>query len=223
VKADKGKTSVIIHTEEYNKKVHKFLENNNFQRLERDPTNKYQKLIHKNIKQCHLIIPKHQTKHITQKKPQPPQLNAQIKLHKPGNPIRPVVNNRTATTYKVAKLLAKQMNDYTHLKYQHNVKNTTTLANDLTKLKLDVNHRMMTLDIKDLYVNIPINETIRTTKTLISKHNDKQTTNQITMLLETILKQNYLSFQGNMYKPTKGVSIGSPISNIMAEIFLQNL
>jgi len=115
------------------------------------------------------------------------------------------------------------MNDYTQLKYQYNIKNTTTLANDLTKLKLDENHRMITLDIKDLYVNIPISETIRITKTLISKHNNEQTTNQITMLLETILKQNYLSFQGNIYQPTKGVSMGSPISGIMAEIFLQHI
>src|SRR5215469_16522409 len=82
---------------------------------------------------------------------------------------------------------------------------------------------MIILDIEDLYVNIPINETIMITKTLVSKHNNEQTTNQITMLLETILKQNYLSFQGNIYQPTKGVSMGSPISGIMAEIFLQHI
>jgi hypothetical protein len=43
------------------------------------------------------------------------------------------------------------------------------------------------------------------------------------MLLETVLKQNYLSFQGNIYQPTKGVSKGSPISDIMAVISLQHL
>jgi hypothetical protein len=223
VKADKGKTSVIIYTDDYNKKVHDFLDNNNFQKLQKDPTNKYQKLITTNLQHCDLIIHKNQMKHLTQRKPQPPLLKAQIKIHKPGNPIRHVVNNLTAPAYKIAKFLAKKLNDYTHLKYQYNVKDSTTLANDLRKLELNDNHRMINFDIKDLYVNIPINETLMITKTLISNHNNEQVTKQILTLLKTILQQNYLSFQYNIYQPPKGVSMGSPISGIVSEIFLQHL
>jgi hypothetical protein len=40
-------------------------------------------------------------------------------------------------------------------------------------------------------------------------------------LLETILKQNYFSFQGQIYQPDKGVAMGSPISGTMTEVFLQ--
>jgi len=43
------------------------------------------------------------------------------------------------------------------------------------------------------------------------------------MLLETILQQNYFSFQNNTYQPEKGISMGSPVSNTVAEIFLQHL
>jgi hypothetical protein len=222
VKADKGKTSVIIYTEDYNRKVYDFLDNNNFQKLPKDPTTKYQKHITTNIKNCDLIIPKNQTKHLTQKNHQSPQLKAQIKIHKPGNPNRPIINNRTAPTYKIAKLLAKKLKGYTHLKHQYNVTNSTTLANDLTKLKPNENHRMLTFDIRDLYVNIPINDTIRITRTLIANHNNEQITKELTTLLETVLKQNYLSFQGNIYQTTKGVSMGSPISGNIAEIFLQH-
>jgi hypothetical protein len=42
----------------------------------------------------------------------------------------------------------------------YNVTNSTNLANDLTKLEIHENHRMITLDIKDLYVNIPTDETL---------------------------------------------------------------
>jgi hypothetical protein len=35
----------------------------------------------------------------------PPKLNARIKIHKPDNPIRPVINNKNAHTYKIAKKL----------------------------------------------------------------------------------------------------------------------
>ena len=68
----------------------------------------------------------------------------------------------------------------------------------------------MTMDTKDLYVNIPIDETINIMKTLLAKYNDSKTTNQITRLLETILKQNYFVFKEHIYQPDKGVAMGSP-------------
>jgi len=43
------------------------------------------------------------------------------------------------------------------------------------------------------------------------------------MLIQTILNQNYFSFQNKIYRQEKGVSMGSPISNTIAEIFLQNV
>jgi len=39
-KADEGKSCFIIYTNEYNKKVHNFLNENNFQKLQKDPTDK---------------------------------------------------------------------------------------------------------------------------------------------------------------------------------------
>ena len=41
------------------------------------------------------------------------------------------------------------------------------------------------------------------------------------MLLDTILKQNYFKFENKYYQPEKGVAMGSPISALIAEIFLQ--
>ena len=99
-----------------------------------------------------------------------------------------------------------------HLVNQYTVTNSNTLANEVTKLKVTPNHTPLTMDIKDLYVNIPISETINITKTHLLKNNDIHTTNQIITLLEIILKQNYFSFQGQIYQPDKGVAMGSPIS-----------
>jgi len=139
-----------------------------------------------------------------QKKPLPPSLNTQIKIHKPNNPIRPVVNNRNATSYEIAKFLVNKLHEHQNLKYQYNVKDSTSLANDLTKLKIDENHRIITFDITDLYVNIPITETLAITKHLFSEHNDEHITTQMLMLLETVLQQNYFSFQNSTYQSEKG-------------------
>jgi hypothetical protein len=49
VQADKGKTAVIINSEEYFEKAHTFIKTNNFLPLSKDPTDKYQKLIQKTL------------------------------------------------------------------------------------------------------------------------------------------------------------------------------
>ena len=49
-----------------------------------------------------------------------------------------------------------------------------------------------------------------------------QANKQMITLLEVTLQQNYFSFRNNIYQPEKGASMGSPISNTVAEIFLQD-
>jgi len=105
--ADKGRTLVIIYREDYHNKLHTFLTNNNFQTIPKNPTNIYHKQITQTIIQCNLIFHKEQYKYLTVRNPNPPTFKAQIKLHKDGNPIRPVINNILAPAYKAAKKLNK--------------------------------------------------------------------------------------------------------------------
>jgi len=175
------------------------------------------------IKQCSLTFNKEQTKHLTQRNPKPPTLKAQLKLHKAGNPIRPVINNRNAPSYKAAKKLNKFLQQHLNLHNHHTIISSTTVAQDLTKLNINTKHRLITMDIKDLYVNIPITETTDITTTQLLKHNESEIKTQICKLLETILQQNYFIFQEQIYQPDKGIAMGSPISGTIAEIFLQHL
>jgi hypothetical protein len=120
-------------------------------------------------------------------------------------------------------MLVKKLNSLLNLQNQYNVKDSTTLANDLINLKIDENHRLITFDIKDLYVNIPTRETLRITRKYLITENDKQTTEQIITLLHVILQQNYFTFDSCIYQPEKGVSMGSPLSGTIAEILLQDI
>ena len=62
------------------------------------------------------------------------------------------INNRTAPTYKLARYITKTLDQYISLNNYFNATNSTKLANDLTKLKIHENYRMISFDIKDLYV-----------------------------------------------------------------------
>jgi len=77
--------------------------------------------------------------------------------------------------------------------------------------------------MKDLYVNVPIQEILNLTRTQPRIHDNKQTIHQIITLLSMILRQNYFSFLGQTYQSDKGIAMGSPISGTMAEVFLQQL
>ena len=219
-RADKGKTTVIVDIEDYNSKTLDFINNNNYKTLNTDPIIKYQKHVKESLKHCNMIINKKQTKFLTQNKTQAPKLKVQIKLHKPGNPVPPVVNNTNAPAHKLAKFLTKTLKEYLPLAYQYNV-NSTTLAQDLKQLKLNNNHRLITFDIKDLYVNIPTTETLNIAKSMLDTQNNHNTTQQILQLLHTTLQQNYFTFDNIIYEPTTGIAMGSPLSNDIAEIFLQ--
>jgi hypothetical protein len=74
VRADKGKTTVIIYTQDYTDKVHMFLLENNFHTLINNPTHKHHKTIHKTLLKCDKIIDKKLIKYVTQKNPSPPHL-----------------------------------------------------------------------------------------------------------------------------------------------------
>jgi len=81
---------------------------------------------------------------------------------------------------------------------------------------------MISFDIKDLYGNIPIDETLNIIKTKLLQNNNIQITYQMLSLLKAILSQNYFMFQQKIYQPAQRISMGSPISSLIAEIFLQH-
>jgi len=99
------------------------------------------------------------------------KLNTRIKIHKPNNPIRPVVNSINAPTYKIAKKLNDILKQCLQLKNQYNTPSSEILARDITTLKIN-EHRMITYDIKDLYVNIPIEETLTIARQQLIENND---------------------------------------------------
>ena len=149
-------------------------------------------------------------------------LKAQLKLSKTAITIRPIINNRTAPSYSLAKYLAKIINQYIIMNNHCNALNFSTLANDLTKLKINENHRMLTFDIKDLYVHIPTDEIINIIKTKLLQNSNLQTIHIILSLLNVIISQNYFTFQQKNYQPEQVVSMGSPISSLIAGICLQH-
>ena len=87
---------------------------------------------------------------------------------------------------------------------------------------------MMSYDVKALFTSVPIQPAIN----IIKKHleEDKNlhlrttmTVKHISCLLEFCLRNTYFTFQGRFCEQTEGAAMGSPISPIVANLFMEDL
>ena len=174
------------------------------------------------MQQCRSIIDKGAIKYLSQMQPRPPRLNALIKTHKENMPIRPVINNTQAPSHKLARHIHKIIQTWQLLPNIYNTANSATVATELTNLHIKHCHKIITLDIKDLYTNLPTKGIVTALEHWITHNNIKIVEKeQITLVVKTVLQQNYFMHNDRLYSPAKGVAMGSPVSGTFAELYLQ--
>ena len=81
----------------------------------------------------------------------------------------------------------------------------------------------ITLDIENMYTNIPIRETLNIKSQMESLLINNVIIQQTIGLLNTTLNQNYFSFNSEFYLKLDVLLMGSPLSSLLADIFLQHL
>ena len=93
-------------------------------------------------------------------------------------------------------------------------------------IKLQPDECIMSYDVSALFTSIPIDPAIKTIKKHLEEDKDlskrtSMTVNHIICLLEFCLRNTYFSFQGRYYEQTEGAAMGSPISPLVANFFME--
>jgi hypothetical protein len=115
-KAEKGNKLVILHKEDFNNKI--TMTQNNFTKLPHDITSKQHKNV-TDINDCKNIIEPNKKWKYTNMNPHALHIHGTIKLHKQQHPIRPIVNWRDSSFYKLAKFIAEKIYNYqTHTTFK---------------------------------------------------------------------------------------------------------
>jgi len=170
-RADKGNSIVILSTQRYESKIKDFLHGNNFITTTKDPTNTYQTEIKNTIKQSKTLIANgSKWKYINLNLSPPPSIKGLIKLHKPGMPIRPVVNWCNTPAYKLSRLFTRKINSIAPLLNTLNLKNTKDLLQKLQDTPMAPHFTLASLDITNLYSNIPVLEIKSILKNTLEYH-----------------------------------------------------
>jgi hypothetical protein len=139
VKADKGIIMVTLNRNTYKLKIHDFLNEKKFTIINKDPTEQYHKQVPQAIHSRNLVINKQHIQYLSQIKPTARVLNARIKIHIENDPIRPIVNNTQAATYKSAEHLCKQLNEVIRLPHTYAANNSSRIANYLIHINIKSN------------------------------------------------------------------------------------
>jgi hypothetical protein len=117
------------------------------------------------------LIEKNRRKYLLNIKPTAPKINSYIKTHKQNEPIRPVTDNTQAPSYKTAKFINNKIKTYINLPNAYITTNSREIAQELHKLHVTEKYRIITLEIKDLYVNLPKQGIIHPTIFWLDKNN----------------------------------------------------
>ena len=219
-KADKGNTVVIMNRETYDNKVEEFLKNDIFSILPRDPTPKFQQEVKSLVNSCESIFNRYSRTYLVMN-PISPRLYGLPKIHKPSTPIRPVVSYVNAPTQKVAKTLNNLFRSLTNFKPLYSVINSMDFISKVKNTPIPHNATLASFDVTSLFTNIPIPETIEIIKDIL--HQNKINPAISTELLSSFklcVSQNYFKFNNKFYSQSQGVPMGSPLSPLLAEIFM---
>lgn len=169
------------------------------------------------------VFPKESIYKFRNPNPSIPKMSGFPKIHKTGNKFRPLVANPGSPTEKVAKWLVWEMKG---LPDPDNavVKNSLELINDIKDVKLEKNDILISFDVVSLFPSVPLDETIDYMRSWLKDSGvPDEHVNSYIKLTEHCVNNNYFLFDGEVYKQTEGLSMGSPLSPVLANLFMSFL
>ena len=156
----------------------------------------------------------------------PPKFYGLPKIHKTSNPLRPIVSSRGLVTCMFVKVLSKVLKPLVG-KFPHHIQSTSDFVNRAKGLTLQQGECLTSYDVTSLFTSVPIHPTLNIIKHLLEKDeklNDRTvlSVQDIIELLGFCLHNTYFSFQNKFYEQVEGAAIGSPVSPIVANLYMEH-
>ena len=94
------------------------------------------------------------------------------------------------------------------------VKDSASWIQEISNETLDENDILVSFDVVSLYTKIPVTDAIETIKELTNEETAK--------LVEVCLRSTYFTFREEFYEQIEGVAMGSPLSPIVANLYMES-
>ena len=217
-----------MNKETYQEKMLELLDSNDYKKCKRNPTARIQLALRTALKEVEYkgMISTPMKKRLTPYHSLTPQIYGLPKIHKPNIPLRPIVCTIDSPTYEVAKMIAKILTPLIGHTNSY-IRDSAHFVEELKEWKVNEHDLMVSFDVKSLFTNVPINdvlvilmERLQLDETLV----DRTAMDPLSVchLTELCLHSTYFAFQGQIYQQQKGTAMGSPLSPVVANIFMED-
>ena len=150
-----------------------------------------------------------------------------LKYTKQGCQLRPIISSVGSVTHATAKELTRIIKPLVGGS-THHVQNNQDFLQSIEGIQLKPDEEMMSFDVESLFTSVPVDPSIDIIKKLLEEdrtlhQRTSMTVDQIICLLRFCLTTTYFTFQGKIFEQVKGAAMGSPISPIVANLFMEDL
>jgi hypothetical protein len=226
--ADKGRAMVIMDTEDYNKKMHEHLDDGPYKKLDTNPGPKMEKELRKlvrGVEELKHVIPEPPKSGTVQSLYKTPHIRGAPKVHKAGVPLRPIVNTRGSALQPLCKYMVTILKPLVN-NSSTSITNAEQLIPTLKSIKLGNDARLCSFDVKSLFTSVPrdmvlkaLREKLKNDNTLLDR--TILTPDQICTLIDFCMQSTFFQFGNEFYEQNSGLAMGSSLSPILAEIYMQ--
>ena len=148
------------------------------------------------------------------------------KIHKPAPfLVRPIVSSTHSVTYNVAKHIAGLLSPLVG-KTQHHTRNIQDFVNKISTVNLDQSEVITSYDVCALFTCIPPKDAVEVVRRKLTSDSTLSertslTVDDIRLLLELCLNTTYFIFGKSYYKQQYGCAMGSPVSPIVVNLYME--
>ena len=234
-KADKTSHIVVLNVEEYIKMGYDIINRFGFKMYEDDLEIKYKQLralqfrVTLNLNKCFDL--KYKSRITLNNCRFLPYLYLLPKTHKePDSWLipnelpngRPIISCRNAIFSSCSIFLNNKIKDYVFKEKQF-IKDSFELTKKICKLHETVdlsNCKLITFDVKELYLNINIIKLLNSFRNFLNNKFNQSQKNALVSALRCILFNQYFLFNNEIYKQSNGIYMGNTISPTLAYLYL---
>ena len=155
----------------------------------------------------------------------PPHLYGLPKVHKKDYPLRPIVSSIGSPTYNLEKFLLEILKPLAGKTNSH-IKNSQDFINKIKTTTIKEGEIQVSFDIVSLFTNVPTNEAIAIVKKRLEQdtklpERTNLSVDAVIELLDLCSNTTYFQFNDIFLKQTKGRAMGSALSPILSDIYME--
>ncbi|XP_072392054.1 uncharacterized protein [Diabrotica undecimpunctata] len=205
-----------MNVTDYDQKMKDILDDPSYEKISTDPTTYLEKTTKAKIQTSNIKKEHHFQLIPREKSSRCPKLYGLPKVHKDGLPLRPIVSSIGSPLQPLARFLAEKLQPYAEEADSY-VKNAGHFIERIKDVTLGPGHLLVSFDVVSLFTNVPINESLE----IISR---KYPVPQDTLnLTRHCLNNTYFIYGDQRYKQVEGAPMGSPLSPVIANLFMQDI